>query len=493
MAKNTTKMLFLFALLLSLSFAGISVTSYNISQTTFKPGASGVISLIVSNPASTTGTTYRMTGVSVTVYSPPEVTLNVPSNIGDIEAGGSTILTMPFHVKDNAKSGIYVVDIHLAGYSSAPTTGGQDVYAKSVTVPVTIVNTPIFSLSSDKGVIGGIDPLVITLVNNGGPANSLRFSVGAGSPVALYNTNEIFAGNLAGLKTVNITLDARSAPDGPTDIPFVMSYEDEIGLPHSDTATMRLTIKNEVLDLRFNQLSPLITGKDGNLSLQVVNNGGALSDVRISFINSSVRLRDFNEIKVGDLAAGQSATVSALVFNDLTPGLNLVDSKISWTEKDIRKEQEINIPITIDSDADVGVYLEAKPSPLQAGQETTISVLVSNVGSYGIDNVDVGLSSPDFQPLDVTPRQYIGSLAKDDFSTVQFKVQPLSAGDYPIDVNVMYRDASGDWVNKTITQTATVSPPPSAENGMMYLVLGLIIVAAVGLWFFRFRKKAPAA
>jgi len=249
-------------------------------------------------------------------------------------------------------------------------------------------------------------------------------------------------------------------------------------------------VKNEVLDLRFNQISQVITRKDGTLTLEVTNNGDALSDVRLSFPNASIRLKDKSEIRVGDLGAGDKTNVSGLAYTDLAPGLNLVDAKVTWVERDIRKEQTVSIPITVESDADVGVYLESKPTPLVAGQEHTISVLVSNVGSYGIDNVDVGLDSPAFESLDITPRQYIGSLAKDDFSTVQFKVMATdNPGDYPISVNIRYRDASGEWINKTITQAGSVTPAPSNGSGLLYAAVAVVAVAALGLWYFKFRKK----
>ena len=273
-------------------------------------------------------------------------------------------------------------------------------------------------------------------------------------------------------------------------IPLTLKYDDELGISHTDNSTLRLTVKNEVLDLRFNQLQPLVTRQDDLLSLEVTNNGQALSDVRLSFTNSSMRLKDKNEMVMGDLGPGEKKSISATVYNDLTPGLNLVGAKISWIERDIRKEQQLDIPLTIGSDADVSVYLDAKPSPLTAGLEHTISVLVSNVGSYGIDNVDVGISSPAFESLDITPRQYIGSLAKDDFSTVQFKVRAgASPGDYPVTINVRYRDASGEWVTKSIDQTASLKAAASNGGGTIYLLIGLAAIAAAAVWYFKLRKK----
>ena len=44
---------------------------------------------------------------------------------------------------------------------------------------------------------------------------------------------------------------------------------------------------------------------------------------------------------------------------------------------------------------------EAKPVPLVLNGQHTISVLVSNLGSYRIDNVDVSVSSPALSSLDI--------------------------------------------------------------------------------------------
>jgi uncharacterized membrane protein len=225
------------------------------------------------------------------------------------------------------------------------------------------------------------------------------------------------------------------------------------------------------------------------LSLEAFNSGTDISDVRLSFPGTFVRLKDSNELKIGDLASGGRQNISGLAYIDLPPGLNTVNATIQWVEKDIAKEESISVPLKVASDADVGVYLESKPSPLVAGQEHTISVLVSNLGSFAIDNVDVGLNSSAFDLLDVTPRQYIGSLAKDDFSTVQFKVRmKSSAGDYPFTVGVRYRDASGEWTTKSITQTASVNPAPAADSTPVYAAV-VIILLALAIWYFKFRKR----
>jgi uncharacterized membrane protein len=492
---NGCKILFAFILLAGMVSAGISVANYSVSQSSFKPGSTGVITIAVSNPCViisnllTCGGVDAVDAISMQIFSPPEISITGQQFIGTLEAGGVTQISLPFTIRGGANSSIYPVEIRISGVST-PTQGGTETFSRSATIPVTVVNPPILSFATNVPVMGGVESIPLTITNNGGAARNLRISISSASPVALYSTNEIYVGDATAPQLVNMTLDARSASDGAVSIPLILKYDDELGISHTDNASLHLTVKNEVLDLRFNQLSPLVTRQDGTLSLQVTNNGQAsLSDVRISFTNASMQLRDKNEILVGDLGPGAQTTVSAAVYPDLTPGLNPVGTSISWVEGDIRKTQALDIPLTIASDADVSVYLDSTPSPLTSGDASTISVLVSNVGSYGIDNVDVGINSSAFESLDITPRQYIGSLAKDDFSTVQFKVMVAAPGNYPIDINVRYRDASGIWVTKDIGQVASVKAVPSSGGGMLYLLVGVVVLAALAVWYFRFRKK----
>jgi len=309
--------------------------------------------------------------------------------------------------------------------------------------------------------------------------------------VVLYGIDEVFVKDVKEATNVDITFDCRDAPNGPTSVPLKLVYEDELGIEHTESTFLRVTVRNEKLDLAVLQQSDLVTRNESMLTMLVRNDGEELlKDVRLSFVDSAVRLKDHSEFKFGDLSPGESATASVLVFADLGPGVNLVDSMVTWIEKDVQREETRNVPITITSDADVGVYLEAKPLPLTMGFEHTISVLVSNLGSYSIENVDVSLSSPALRSLDISDRQYIGGLQKDDFSTVQLQmaVNSTSEGSYPVYVTVNYRDLSGEWKQKVITQTITVYSVTDAERNLTPYLIGVVVLAVL-VWYFRFRKR----
>ncbi|MFH0737679.1 MAG: hypothetical protein V1827_03260 [Candidatus Micrarchaeota archaeon] len=514
------RILFMALLALGICFAGLSVDQFTVTKDSFKPGEPGVVTVSVSNPAGAE----RVTSITMTINSPPELLVTSAPQMADIDAGGSAIVSIPFRVKEDAKPGIYLMNVIFQGYKSEGGGGQSAATTNIVSIPVTVVNTPILSVSSDKQSIGGIDQVILTITNNGGKASNIRIrmpsasealsvsaassttngsgstgsmSIGTSSSlIALYGVDQIFVPSIgSGESTpVKMTLDSRSATDGPTDVHFLMDYGDEIGASHSDDIVLRMTVRNEKLDLSFIQQSEIITKRDSTLTLSIRNDGPEeLKDVRLSFTDTSVRIKDSGELKFGDLAPGQTATASVASFVELPPGVNQVACEVSWIEKDVQKEEAKQIPLTITSDADVGVYLEAKPLPLTIGSDHTISVLVSNLGSYSIQNVDVRIESPALRSLDISDRQYIGGLQTDDFSTVQFQMRANASveGNYPVKVIVSYRDQSGEMIQREVSQDISVYSPAASSDNPLPLIL-IVLALAVAVWHFKFRRKAAA-
>lgn len=466
-------------------FAGVTVPDWDVSQDSFRSGASGVITMTVTNSGE-----YRMSSIGMTIRSPPEITITGPGTIVDLGVGGSTTVALPFKVKADAASGIYLVEVRFAGFEVVP--GGDKVAVSSVAVPITVVDEPELTLTVDKQVVSGIDEVTLTIENQGGLAKNLRVRVGDSSEVAMLGTNELFVNELAGETSLAMVLDSRDADDGPLDLPVMLSYEDELGISHEETNYIRMTVKKERLDLTFVQESALITREEGTLTLTVTNGGSeALEDVRISFEDSNIRLKGRNEIAFGNVPAGGSSTQSAAVIADYTPGLNRVAATVMWVDENVEKTESASIPLTITSDAEVGVYLEAKPAPLTVGTEHTISVLVSNLGSYGIDNVEVSIESEALQMLDISADRYIGSLQNDDFSTVQFKAKVISAepGEYPLDVSVTYRDKSGEWKTANLERSIEVYSPVAQGGVDPVLCIPVLAAGAGAVWYFKLRKK----
>jgi hypothetical protein len=473
--------------LLGVTFAGLSVDDFTLNREFYKPGDPGVTTVSVSNP---TGAE-RVTAITMSIDSPPEILVTSAPQLADIGEGGSAIVSIPFKVAPNAKPGIYLINVIFRGFVSGDTAGSSQTSVNTAAIPVTVVNEPILSVSSGSQLISGITDFALTITNNGGLARNVRVRIDPASPIAFSGQDSAFVSQIEKSVAINATLDSRGAPDGPIDIPFVLEYEDELGNLHNSSAPMRMTVRNEKLNLQFNQQTELFTRKESSLILELVNNGETnLKDVRLSFLNSSIRLKNEEELKFGDIPAGGKAAVTTVVFTDAPPGVNSIDSLLTYIEKDVQKEETRKVPLTLTSDADVQVYLEAKPLPLTIGSEHTISVLVSNLGSYEIENVDVSLSSPVLRPLDISDKQYIGGLQRDDFSTVQFlvKVNTTEEGNKPIYVRVSYRDQSGELKEKMIERSISIYPQQSDGGSPLPLIAAALVIAAA-LWHFFLRKK----
>ncbi len=480
------KYVLLVLILFGAAFAGISIDEYSLTKDIYKPGEPGVATVTVSNP---TGSE-RVTSITMTLSSSPELILSGSPKLADIDAGGSAIVSLPFKVKSDAKPGIYTIKAFFSGYKSQEAAGTSQISVNSISIPVTVVNEPELSYYVDTKVLEGLDEIELTITNNGGAAKNLKLSTPG--DVSLYGADKVYVGDLLDTETVKLLLDSRDVEEGTSNILITVSYQDELGFSHTEDVSIRMTIRDEKLDVRFIQQDGLSTRMEDTLILEVRNDGEEeLEDVRLVFTDAMLKLKDVSELKFGDIKPGGSATASALVYTELSPGVNLLPAKVEWIEKDVQQEEERDVAVTVTSDADVSVFLEAKPLPLSAGGEHTISVLVSNLGTFSIENVDVAISSPALRSVDISDRQYIGGLQRDDFSTVQFlmQVNATGPGEYPVYLDINYRDLSGEWKNKKITQTITVHDGMQTEDSSPVTLILVVVVLAVVVWYFKFRKK----
>lgn len=478
------KKILILMLVLGIAFAGLSIENYTLTKSVFKPGEPGVATVTVSNPVGSE----RVSAITMDVSAPFELTVTSAPNLADINSGGSAIVSIPFKIKDSVKPGIYTVNVFFRGSTNSEGNSLSQNTVNSVSIPITVVNEPELSFVTDSQILTGFDEINVLIVNNGGVANNLRISLP--NEISLYGKDQHYVGKVEGEKEITLPLDSRDVENGARDLELKLNFEDALGIPHEEIATIRMTVRKEQLDLKFTQKSNINIRKEQVLTLEVLNNGDEyLEDVRLFFVNESMRLVEDNEIKFGDLAPGKSAVVSAKVFTEISPGVNQVDTLVQWVEREVQNEEQRKISLVISSDSDVSVFLEAKPLPLTAGGEHTISVLVSNLGSYSIENVDVEISSPILIPLDISSRQYIGGLQKDDFSTVQFlvRVNGSEAGEYPINMKINYRDQSGEWKQKNIIQDISIQNKVQSDDNPLWIiaVVGLLVV---GVWYFKFRK-----
>ncbi|MCX6771721.1 MAG: hypothetical protein NTX79_06720 [Candidatus Micrarchaeota archaeon] len=482
------------ALLLSGALsAAIAVGAYTVTPDTLKPGEDGAISFSISNvvPSSASTTTGQLENVQVffggTVEGLQFMGVS-PFNVGTIDSGSTAQVSVAFRVLPTAKGGVITTPFYISQKDKTD--------LKTVNAIVHVVNPPVITLSSDHQTVLGTDEVNLTVKNNGGTASRLRLSLADGSNFSFIGTSQVYIGDLSGATTVMVPLDSRNVNEGVSSIPFVLTYQQEGGDETSETKYISVAVKKEKADVIFTQAEKMVTGRDNTLVLTVTNTGRSLANVEFYLEDANIQAKENKQVKLGDMTTGDEKKISMMVFVNAQPGVRSMQVRLKWTEDDVDKEETTYVPVVVNSDADAAIYIDAKPSPIVVGGDHTLSVTVSNVGSYKIQNVEVTLAdSPDFEIFNAQRSQYIGGLESDDFSSVQYKVRvkALLPGQYPLTVSVKYKDQSGVWVEKNQTiQIAIRSPSdilPANGNGYAVpLAIGGVAVLAIGYWYFKMRK-----
>ena len=493
MVKMKFAAMFAFVLVLAgMLSATLYVDSYTITPSTLRPGEEGAITFAVKNVVPT-GSTTTSTLESVQVFfsnaEGMEFLSKSPFTIGTIDSGGSVLVSVPFKVLPAAKGGVITASFYISQKDKTD--------LKTINAIFNVVNAPILSISSDHQTVDSTDSINLTITNNGGKANKVTLKIDDSSNFSFIGTTQVYVGDVSNSTSVLVQLDSRTVDEGVNVMPFIISYQQEGGSTVNETKYLTIAVKKEKADVVFTQIEPIITSQDSVLKMKVKNNGRALEDLKVYLIDTSIKPKESNQVKLGNIGTGVEKEFSIKVFAETEPGINNALFRLVWVEDDVEKTEDVSIPLVVKSDADAAIFIDSKPSPLVSGGDHTLSVLVSNVGSYKIQNVEVSLAdSPAFDIFNAQRSQYIGGLESDDFSTVQYKIRikQVQPGDYPLTVNVRYKDQSGVWVEKNqIVQVAIRSPADAlARNGfdLVGTIIVLAIVAAIfGAGYFTYKLR----
>lgn len=496
MKKMMSAIAFSLMLLAGLATASLYVDSYTVSPSVLNPGQEGAVAFTIKNVIPTGSTsTQQLENVQV-FYSAPagiEYKAASPYVVGTIGTAGSALVTVPFKVNPDVKGGVITASFYI---SQKDEPG-----LKTVNAAINVVNPALISFSSDHQTILSTDNINLTITNNGGSARRAVLQLSEGTNFSFMGKTSIYIGDINGSVFVMVPIDSRKVSEGLNSIPFVLSYSDDGGNPVNETKPLTIAVKKEKADVAFTQVEPIVTNKDNVLKMTVKNKGRALDDFRVFLSDSQVQSKDNSQISLGSLASGQEKSFEIPVFVNEQPGVKTATFDVKWVEDNVEKAETFSVPLIISSDAEVGIYLDAKPTPLAVGGDYTLSATVSNLGSYKIANVVVALDSNSaFDILNIQQEQYIGNLDNDAFSTVQYKIRinsNVAPGGYPLSFKVRYKDQSGIWIDKEVKTNVSIRPASEGAqkdngNGTL-MIIGAIVLIGGGYWYFRMRKTKPSA
>lgn len=478
----------LFALfVVGFCFAGLSISGYTLSPEVVEPGTSGFLQITVENTGAQEASVQN---VLIEVSSVEGLGIDRSFSVGDLESGASVIVSVPFSASEEMKSGFYTIDVDATGIATEYylTTNGEtssktETFQKSASIPVQVVDQPILSVSLSDESLEDLTPEKITITNTGGAAKRIEVKI-LNEGVGFLNTGKLYVESMNGKAEAETTLDARGAEEGAAKLQFELTYQNELGTRSTEVIEVPVTIKKSEGNFAFAQKEPIVTGENEELLLSLKNSGNAISDLRFTFGTEEAYLIGMNEYVVGDVAAGETKALSVPMKVNLAPGTQNIALELSWEESGENRVATVNIPVEVISNANVGVYLEAESAPLSAGSTNSLSVTISNLGSYDIQGTTVRLESEAFTLETIQPEQFIGELESDDFSSVQYDItmNNVQGGEYNATVVVSFRDASGKWMeverNIPITVSGRVmSAETQRSSGLNYIAIaGTVVV-----------------
>ncbi len=477
------KRLFLLLLLTGVLFADYYVSTFQVEPKMVESGEFGQLKVIVVNQ----DVSNSLDSLSLQISWPSYLEGPTQVSLGDVSPSGTIEYNVPFKVKEGFKSGIYSVNGNFFGI--VVEGNSRNVKKVSQSAVVKLLNPPAFQIGLDgSNEVKEVGDVTLRIINNGDIARKVYVSVGDGFGFA--DVDRIYLPEVNGEVKVNVRLDSRAVNEGPQKLPLHLEYEDVLGNEYSEDRLIPVIVRKESGDFIFTQETPVITGVEDNLKIQIKNEGNDVSDLRFSIIDEDMNMVGLSEFRVGNLKSGEIKEIEVPVIAEGKPGSVPVRIFLKWVENNEEMEGIKEIPIKIKSDVDVGVYLEGKPLPLRAGSEHTITVTVSNKGSYPIEAVSVYFNSSVLNLLNLQPEQYIGGLNQDDFSSVQYKVKvsDVPSGDYTVDLVVHYRDSSGEWMEKKVSKLVRVYEKEEVEAGLPYWALIIVLIFG-GLIYWKFYSK----
>ncbi|MCX6774049.1 MAG: hypothetical protein NTY68_03590 [Candidatus Micrarchaeota archaeon] len=482
------KLLICLLVALCISSFAITITSWSTDKSSYEPGDSGYITLnVYMAHGLATGESLR--GFKSTKVESYSSITDYTQDIGDMSMS-TVVVNVPLSISEDTKESLYTIPIKItavAQVQSASGSVGDSIDTATASIPVKVSTKPVITLDVDPKSIEKSGNITLNICSRKGIAEEVSVTSSLyldGGKVYLEKVDQ-------NCTKVSVAYDASNFEEGSATASFNISYKDAIGDAYSTLVSIPMTVSKEASRFIINQNAALDYKKNSNLQLTLENKGSDAQDVRIS-PSTEINLVTKSEIEVGGIGKGGKKNITEMVYTALEPGVNSVIFTVYWNENGQEKSEKVNVPINVKSEDSMDIYLEANPSPLQFGQEHTVSIIVANKASYSISGVSVSIESDAFEVLDVEKRKFIGSINNDDFSSQQFKIRikPSDGSENnSLKVTVQFKDPSGKDIVKEKEIPINIKEAAKTADNTFLFVVGAAVVIIIAYLLTRKKDK----
>jgi hypothetical protein len=486
--------------LVAVASADVQITAYSVLPTTLKPGVTGSASITVYNPSTST-----LNGVVIYQGGEQFTFTSNRVQLGDFGSLGSTVITIPFIIKDNVTPGVY--NLRLDAFW----TEGSSTYTKTFSIPISVTNPPIFRFSFTllKPITPGESFTVDGQIKNeGGSVSKVVLTVNSTS-FFFDQISQVSLGDLATEQNVSFKLPivaSASVSSGVQSIPLAVSYQDPLGAAQytSITITPVNVVKSSVdfLVEARSEKSVIKPGDKTKLFVNLTNNGNSNAySARVTISSASTYFTSLGQSeKYFELI--QSASKKQMEFEigvsgSAPTGYYPLTITINYLNVNGEAQTAIQkqVGVEVGDTPEVSITPNTSPAPISPGGKYSLSMQFSNTGNINVRALEVSVKSEYFEILD-SPKSYIGSLNTDDYTSVQYTIyskRELKPGTYPIHVSMRCKDAYNTEYNTTQdVMLEVVSPDIAALTqtpaGMSLTSVFIIIVVMVGLGYIIYRR-----
>jgi len=439
--------------------AAIQVTGHTVVPSTIYPGTTGQLQVTLNNAGTDTA------GQVSVYYATPSDSSTVFA--GDIAAGATSTVSIPFSVPKNFNSGIMSIYLNIYYQAGSTTgTGGTNANAKNtpVTIPLEVSQHQSLTVNTVSVAPMSVTPgdsfaATLLLVNTGGTTNNVIISSSDNSSFTLQGTTQQSVGSIPSgtNKTVTVQVGTSSSTaSGKYNVPLVISYQDSLQNTLTQTTYVGpVTVSDSSAQFAVSLASdtPVEVGSETQFALTLENLGGSSSSAYVD-INSSSVFTPIGSTRVffGAIAPGEKSTqqVTIGVGATITAGY-------------------YNLPIIINANGKsypqvIGIIVEATPELTVTSDSSgagAVTINIANTGNSPIRSVYASVAPTKELRVSGTADKFIGTLNVDDFATLQASVslqQGAQPGKYPLPVSITFKDSTNH--QHTVTKNIDVQAFP---------------------------------